>query len=142
MPEKTTTGSGKEDKRTPWDIVFGRTPAVEDLDPELYSAFGTILRRLQAVALGRETSPEEKRAAAQSIWGLQQADRLLALRQSHKDKDVPPQEIDRFRNLKVEQMATILRMQQELLSAARALMAGHEATPPPVDGPPDASAPL
>ncbi|MFA5800173.1 MAG: hypothetical protein WC840_04405 [Candidatus Peribacteraceae bacterium] len=139
----SAVASGREYERTPWDIVFGRTPAVEDLGQELYSAFETIFRRLQAVALGGETSPEEKRAAAQSIWGLQQADRLLALRQSHKDKDVPPQEVDRFRNLKVEQMSTILRMQQELLSAAKALMAGHEVTnPSSVDGPPDASSPL
>ncbi len=109
---------------------------------QLYAAFGTIHQRLQSVAFGKEASPIRKKTAAQSIWGLQQADKLLALRQSYTGKDVPSHETDRFRNLKANQVATILRMQRLLLSAARELMAGQGTVPPSSDdGSPEASAP-
>jgi len=138
MTERTSA-SGMENNQTPWDIVYGATPLVESMGAQLYAAFGTLHQKLQAVAFGRETSPLRRKVAAQNIWGLQQADKLLALRQSYHEKDVPPHEIDRFRNLKVKQAATILRMQRKLLSAARALMSGQETTSPS-DSQPDQSA--
>lgn len=135
--------SGREYKRTPWEVIYNKTPLVEGMDEQLFAAFGTMLQRLQTVVFGGEASPIKKRAAAQSIWGLQQADRLLALRQGYKEKEAPPHEINRFKNLNLKQLAIIHRMQRKLLSAARALMAEHEVTnPPSVDGPPDASAHL